>query len=246
MNKIFYYELKRMISGRIYLGMLVINALSAWYVLTTDIIAGIAYTAPFSAWSYGAYLGKVMPVAILTVLLLLSGYYGKKQKKVEVLTMTAPVSPAKQMMIRTAVLAVCFAVILALTTGISMVFYIRFFRFHDFFAFVLPSLFVIVPCFVFTVGLGQLLGRFHQSLVFVLILLVFLAGFSGIYSFGMFDFFGTDYFCYYPLTLPVNADGEPDFAIHAGFGIIRLLYFLAGIVFFIMAVRFSKHKSRKA
>lgn len=244
MNKIFFYELKRMIFCRLFLVMLVINALFAWYVLTTDIIAGIAYTAPFSLWSYGAYLGKVLPLAILTILLLLSGYCGKKQKKVEELTMAAPVSPAKQMLIREAVLAACFVVLCLLLTGISLIFYVRFFRFHNFFHFALPSLLLIMPCFVFATGLGQLLGRFHQGLVFVLILLVFVVGFSGIYN--VFDFFGAGYFTYYPLTLPVNTDGEPDFAVDTLFAIVRVLYFLAGTAFFVIAVRLSGQKSKKA
>lgn len=244
MNKIFYYELKRMIFNRLFLGMFVVNGVFAWYVLTTDIIAGIAYTAPFSSWSYGTYLGKVMPISILTILLLLSGYHGKKQKQVEILTMTTPVSPAKQMLIQTAVLTVCFAVLCILITGISTIFYIRFFQLSEFADFILPSLLLILPCFVFSVGLGQLLGRFHQVLIFVLVLIVFAVGFCGIQN--VFDFFGSGYFSSYPLTLPVNADGEPDFAVDILFGIIRLLYFFIGIAFFSITIKLLNRKSRKA
>jgi len=244
LNKIFYYELKRMIFNRLFLGMFIVNGIFDWYILTADIITGIAYTAPFSSWSYGTYLGKAMPIAILTILLLLSGYHGKKQKQIEVLTMTTPVSPTKQMLIQTAVLTACFALLCILTIGISTFFYIRFFQFSELSAFILPSLLLILPCFVFSVGLGQLLGRLHQGLIFVFMLIVFVIGTCSIQN--VFDFFGSGYFSFYPLTLPINIDGEPDFAVDIVFGIIRLLYFLLGMVFFCIAIQLIKRKPRRA
>ena len=80
MNRVFYYELKRLIFSRTFIGLFIVNGVFAWYLLTSDIIAGVACTAPFSAWSFGAYLGKVMPICILAVLFLLSCYYSKKKK----------------------------------------------------------------------------------------------------------------------------------------------------------------------
>lgn len=226
MSKIFFYELKRVLANWLFLTMLVVNGIFAWYVLSTDIIVGIAYTAPFSVWSFCAYTGKVMLLSVITTLLMLSGYYGKKQKQVEILTSSTPVTPALLLWIRSAVLAVCFLLMYAVAAILAAVFYIRFFRFYDFGAFLLPALLIIVPCFVCSVGLGHLLGRLHRSLVYLLVVAAFAASMS---IAKVFDFFGAGYFQIFPLTLPTNSDGEPDFFLNPVWLTVRLLYLFAGL-----------------
>ena len=84
--KILCYELRRTLLNRLFPGLLLVNGLYAWFLLSYDIVLGTAYTAPFSVWSYCTYLGKTLPVAAVTVLLLLSNYYSRKQKQIEELT----------------------------------------------------------------------------------------------------------------------------------------------------------------
>lgn len=244
MNRIFYYELKRLIINKIFIGLLLVNGVYAWYLLTTDIIAGIAYTAPFSAWSFGAYLGKVMPFSILTVLFLLSFYYSKKQKSVEILTEQTPISPGQFLIIRSTALLVCFLIISILAIGISLFFYIHFWEYHKFTGFLLPALFILPPCFVFAVGIGQLAGRIHQALLYLLMLAAFAVSFSDFN--GAFDFFGAGYFSSYPLSLPFDAFGEPAFEVSMEFFTARLIYFTGGIVLFIISISISGKKAKKA
>lgn len=241
MNKIFYYELKRLIFNKIFIGLLIVNGVYAWYLLTTDIIAGIAYTAPFSAWSFGAYLGKVMPFSILTILFLLSFYYSKKQKSVETLTAQTPISPAQFLMIRSAALLVCFLLICILVVGLSLFFYIRFFDFHKFFDFLLPAVLILPSCFAFAVGIGWLAGRIHQAVLYLLMLIAFAASFSNIG--GAFDFFGAGYFGSYPLSLPVDSFGEPAFDVGAAFYAARLMYFTGGVILFMISISISGKKA---
>lgn len=206
--------------------MLAVNAVYAWYILTTDIIEGIAYTAPFSVWSNCAFIGKTLPIAIITVLLIQAGYYGKQQKRVEILTTAAPMTYAQTLMIRTAVLGVCFLTICLVDGLLGAVFFAAFFGYYGFGAFILPALLEIIPCFVFAVGIGHLAGRLHGGLIYALLPAVFVAGFPG--SAGAFDLFGGGFFSSYPLTLPVGADGEPEFAINFVWLIARLIYLAAG------------------
>ncbi len=244
MNRIFYYELKRLICNKIFVGLFIVNGVLAWYLLTRDIIAGIAYTAPFSAWSFGAYLGKVMPFCILAILFLLSFYYSKKQKSVETLTAQTPVSPGQFLAIRIAVLFVCFLLICMLIIGLSIFFYIRFFDRYPFFDFLLPTVLILPPCFVFSTGIGLLAGRIHQNLLYFLMLVAFVLGFSNISSF--FDFFGAGYFVSAPLSLAVDAFGEPAFHISLPFYLARFLYFAGGIMLIMINVRLLEKKARKA
>lgn len=206
--------------------MLIVNAVFAWYILTTDIIAGIAYTAPFSVWSSCAYIGKTLPLSIIIVLLLQAGYYGKQQKRVEILTSSAPITHARTLLIRTAALGVCFIVVCLVDVILGTVFYAAFFGYYDFGTFILPALLEIIPCFFFIVGIGHLAGRIHQGLVYALLPIVFVVGFIG--TSGAFDLFGGGFFSSYPLTLPVNSDGEPNFAFNAVWIIARVVYLTLG------------------
>lgn len=226
MTKVFGYELKRLLTSELFIAMLAVNAVFAWYVLTTEIIEGIAYTAPFSLWSSCAYIGKTLPIAIITVLLLLAGYYGKHQKRVEVLTASAPMTYAQTLLIRTAVLGVCFLIICLVDGLLGAAFSAVFFGYYDFGAFIFPALLEIIPCFVFTAGIGHLAGRLHCSLIYALLPAVFIAGFVGVT--GAFDLFGGGFFSTYPLTLPVGFDGEPEFTINFVWMLARLLYLAIG------------------
>ncbi len=227
MTKVFGYELKRLLTSGLFLAMLAVNAVFAWYILTTEIIEGIAYTAPFSVWSSCAYIGKTLPISIITVLLIQAGYYGKQQKRVEILTSATPISYAQTVLIRTAVLSVCFFIIYLVIGLLGAIFYAAFFGYYGFGAFILPALLEMIPCFLFAVGVGHLAGRLHCSLIYALLPVVFIVGFVGGVS-GAFDLFGGGFFSTYPLTLPVMPDGDPAFVVNSVWLLARMIYLLAG------------------
>ncbi len=219
-----------MLTSGLYIAMLAVNTVFAWYALTTEVIGGIAYTAPFSVWSSCAYIGETLPIAIITILLLQAGYYGKQQERVEIITSAAPMTYAQTMMIRTAVLGICFLVICLVDSLLGAVFFAAFFGYYGFGAFILPALLEIIPCFVFTVGIGHLAGRLHCSLVYALLPAVFITGFVAVP--GAFDLFGGGFFSSYPLTLPVGADGKPEFAFNSVWLLARLIYLILGAAMF--------------
>ncbi len=244
MHKIWKYECRRLIWNKYFIGLLFINGLYAWYILTTDIVAGVAYTAPFSPWSFGAYLGKVLPISILTVFFLLTFFYSKKEKQVQVLTSAVPLSPIHFALIRSGAVAVCFILISTLLMGLGFCFYVSFFDYWNFAALLYPALLILPPCFVFALGIGLLAGRMHSGLLYALMLIALAVGLSGLS--GAFDFFGAGYFSTYPMALPVVADGEPVFAVGAGFWIARGLYLAIGGLLFAIGIRASLRKARKA
>ncbi len=227
MTKVFFYELKRLITSRLFIAMLAVNAVFAWYILITEIIEGIAFTAPFSVWSCCVYIGKTLPLSIITILLLQAGYYGKRQKYAEILIFATPMTYIQSVLIRTAVLGVCFLMICLVESVLGAIFFAMFFSYYDFGVFVIPILLEIVPCFVFVTGIGHLAGRIHQGLIYVLLPIVFIVGFMGIA--GAFDLFGGGFFSAYPLTLPVNVDGEPDFTISFVWLFARFVYLFLGM-----------------
>jgi hypothetical protein len=169
-----------------------------------------------------------MPISILTVMFLLSLYYSKKEKHTQTLTSATPVSQSFYLLIRSAAVAVCFLIICTVIIALSFYFYIVSFDYRNFAAFAVPALLILPPCFIFALGLGHLAGGVHLSLLYILMLVSLAFVFVG--NGGSFDFFGAGYFNSYPLTLPAGADGEPSFALSAGFQTARVIYFLLGVV----------------
>lgn len=240
MKKVFCYELRRVLFSWLFLAMLVVNGMYAWYVLTSEIISGVAHTAPFSVWSYCTYIGEAMPMGMITVLLLLAGYYGKKQKQAEILLSAAPVTPAQHLVLRSLVLGVCFLVVCAVIMIAAAVFYISFFQYSDYAVFLLPACLLIIPCFSFMLGLGHLLGRLHQGFVYLL------AGLASLIRLAAADYkwdlFCAGYFSGYPLTLAPGESGEPGFYMQPAWVAFRILYFLLGMGFLFLSVHCARRK----
>lgn len=244
MNKIFRYELRRLIWNKYFIGLLVINCIYAWYILTTETIAGVAYTAPFSLWSFGAYLASVLPLSVITVLFLLSAYYSKKEKQVEILTTATPVNKAHYALVRNGAVTVCFLIISTIMFILGIYFYISYFDYGNFILYLLPFVMLVLPCLLFTLGIGHLAGRIHQGLLYVLMVIALVLGF--VRFSGNFDFFGYWYFGSYPLSLPVGADGEPTFTVTTGFWAARLIYLAVGGILLTLGINAGQRKARKA
>lgn len=240
LRRILKYELRRLIWNKIFIGLLFINGVYSWYILSTDTIKGTAYTAPFSQWSFGTYLASVMPLAVLTMLFLVSIYYSKQEKQVEVLTTATPINPIHYALVRSGVIAIGFLIICMVLFGLSLFFYISVFNYWDFTPFILPTLMILLPCFFFSLGVGYIAGRIHPRLLYVLMLVALIIGFAG--NGGDFDFFGHGYFSSYPLTLPIGSNGEPAFVVSAGFGIARVLYLVVGVILLTISLSVYRRK----
>jgi len=238
--KILKYELRRLLLNKFFVSLLVINGLFAWYTLASDTVAGIAFTAPFSSWSFGAYLSSVMPMIIITVLFLLTFYHSRKEKQVEILTAATPVDAFRYMLIRNTAVTLGFLALCFLVIGLSFYFYAAYFDFWNYSTFVIPAIVTVVPCFVFIVGAGHCVGRIHPGLLYFLMLVSFAMNFVQIP--GEFDLFGGGYYTSAPLTLPAAMDGEPAFMLSAAFLAARALYLIIGVVLFVVSIRLEKRK----
>ena len=238
MNKIFAYELRRILFNKFFVGLLVLNGVFAWFILTSDTIAGTSFTAPFSPWSFGMYLSSLMPMALLTVLFLLASFYSKKEKQVAVLTGATSVNPVRYALVRMAAVAVGFSCLCFLFGGLSIYFYAAYFDYWNYALFFLPAVLTIFPCFIFAMGFGNLIARVHVKYLYAFMFVVLAASFIQIPD--AFDFFGGRFFSNYPLSLQVAADGEPVFSLSAAFLFARVFYLIAGGALFILSIRKKK------
>lgn len=241
MGKILKYELRRLLLNKFFIGLLAINGLFAWYTLTSDTIAGVAYTAPFSPWSFAAYLASVMPLSILTVLFLLTFFHSKNEKRVELLTATTPMNAVHFALIRVTAVVLGLLIIMLLVVCLNFCFCAAFFGFRHYAAFVAPAIVTVLPCFVFVVGLGYWAGHKHPGLLYALMLLSLVMNFVRVP--GAFDFYGGGYYASSPLSLPPGADGEPAFMLSPAFLAARAFYLVVGGILLVVSIRRNRRKT---
>ena len=199
MGKIFRYECRRLLWNKFFIGLAVVLLLYGAFVLHAVTILGVARTAPFSPWSFGDFLSRMLPLLWIGMLFFLTFYTSPKARRAAALTDAAPMPR------RTYALARCAA---ALTGGVLLtllcmaeaaVFYGRMFNWYSWGSLLLPALVTLLPALVFALGSGWLLGRRRSWLVYVWMAVPFLlAALPLPEALGLWN---GSFFAAYPLTL---------------------------------------------
>ena len=224
--KILRYEMKRILLGRLFPTMLICNLLYAFIWMRQNGIAGIGGTAPFSYWTYLAFCGAMLPPALLTVLLLQANYYSAKQQKADILPLASACTERALMLVRLLALTCCFLVVFILEFAVYVQPCLQYFGKTEVLIYWLTGLLHMLPAVVLALALGGLTGKLKGKLIYVLAVLLFAV--SMIQFAEPFDLFGYKYFSEFPLTLPVGANGEPDFSVNPVWIGTRFLYLASG------------------
>lgn len=240
MNKLFKYELRRLLINKFFFGLLAVAALYGWHLMRDVVILGVSNTAPFSGWSYGTFLASVLPILLVAMLFFVSFLYSDQERKVRTLTEATPIDPVRFGFLRCGAMIVGFLLIAVVPVGLSLWFYAVNFRFTNFGGFVLPAMITLVPAMIFTLGLGMAAGRLRPSLVYVLMLVVLLLGYFPL-PYAV-DLFGSNFFQGFPLKIPMGADMEPAFTVPAGVWIGKISYMLIGIVLAWVGLRDARRR----
>ena len=167
MHKLFFYECRRLLGNKFFLGILLILLLYGWQVLDQATLPGVAHTAPFSPWSFGDYLSRMLPLLWIGALFFLTFFTSEKARRVTVLTDASPMPPRRFGLIRcAAALAGCALLALACLAE-AAVFYEWYFGWHGWGELLLPALVTLVPSLVFALGSGWLLGQTNPKLIYI-------------------------------------------------------------------------------
>ncbi|MEC0168822.1 hypothetical protein [Paenibacillus graminis] len=234
MMRIFKYDLYRMLWNKFFVGLGIITVLYSYQLMAGEIVLGIANTAPYSGWSYGMFLAKMLPVLLLSLLFFISFLYSGKEQRVREIINSAPFDPRRLGLLRCGAMIIGFLCITLISIIVSMWFYAIYFKFADLSQLLLPILITILPAMLFILGLGIAAGRIHRSLLYALMFLILL--FSLIPLPYAFDLFGTTIYQAIPPTLPLGVDGEPAFVIPASVWIGKVVYSLIGIILLILGL----------
>ena len=230
MVKIFRYECKRLLWNKFFFGILAVTLFYGWQVLTGASILGVSHTAPFSPWTFGDYLSRLLPLLWIGVLFFLTFFTSGAERRAAVLTAATPVRPWQYALARlgaalTGTVLQSLAVLL-----LSAVFYARMFRWYSWGSLFLPAAISLIPALVFALGSGWLLGRLRPWLLYVWMLVspVCLA-LPLPESLGLWN---GRLFAQYPLTLGTL---DPAFTLPAAVLFVQFVLLASGVV--LLAVR---------
>ncbi len=221
MIKLFFYELRRLLLNKFFIGLLFIAGFFSYYVLSGEVILGVGYTAPFSGWSYGWFLSQILPLLMIALLFLVSFLFTKQEKQVQTIIAATPVNPAAYLLTRCLAMLTGLAVITAVIIAESLIFYKILFRFTSFGDFLMPVIVTIIPATLLTLGTGLIAGRLNLNVLYCLMLLLLFVNPMHI------DIFGSNFYSSYPASLTVN---DPPFILPVSFLTGRVIFAAAGII----------------
>jgi len=172
--KIFRYELRRLLFNKLFFGILAVSLAYGWLTLTSVTVLGTANTAPFSPWSFGEYLSRLLPMICLGELFFLSFFTSRQERRAAAITRAAPVSRRKYAAVRCGAVLAGTAVLALCIVGLCWGFYFRLFGWTGFVDLLAPLVLTLLPAVVFCLGCGWALGRIHPARVYGLMAVVFL------------------------------------------------------------------------
>ena len=238
MGKIFRYECRRLLWNKFFIGLAVVLLLYGALVLHAVTILGVSNTAPFSPWSFGDYLSRMLPLLWIGMLFFLTFYTSPKARRAAVLMDTTPMPPKQYAWVRCAAALTGGVLLSLLCMGEAAVFYGRMFHWYGWGSLLLPALTVLLPALVFALGSGWLLGRLRTWLVYVWMAVPFLLAALPLPE--VLSLWNGRFFTAYPLTLGTL---DPAFALPAGAAAAQVVLLAVGAA--LLAAGGSRRKAMR-
>lgn len=240
MNKILGYELRRLLWSRMFLGLLGVSILYGWQLLRGEIILGVANTAPFSPWSFGSYLSRMLPLLSLSLLFFLWNQHSQGARGVKPLTAATPIEPGRYLLLRSAAVLLAWLLMALFVMGLGLGFLLALF-YGDVpcASLLVTSVITLLPPMVFLLGVGSLLGGIHRPLLLPLMVLALGAGLLPLPA--AIDLYGTAFFLEYPLTLGVL---DPALSIPPAVVGGKLVFTLLGAACCVRSITMDGHAGR--
>lgn len=167
MRKIFLYECKRLLWNKFFAGLVLVLLFYGWQVLRRVTILGVSHTAPFSPWSFGDFLSRMLPLLWIGALFFLTFFTSEKARRAAVLTDAAPLPPRRYALARCAAALTGTALLALACISEAACFYGIYFGWYGWSGLVFPTLVTLVPPLVFALGSGWLLGMLRPWLLYV-------------------------------------------------------------------------------
>ena len=229
MGKIYRYECRRLLWNQFFAGLAAVLLCYGALVLRGVTILGVSHTAPFSPWSFGDYLSRMLPLLWIGALFFLTFFTSPKARRTAALTDAAPMRPARFALARCAA-AFTGTVILALLCIVeAAVFYGRMFGWYSWGSLAFPALATLLPPLVFALGSGWLLGRLRPWLLYIWMPLPLLLAVLPLPdTLGLWN---GNFFTDYPLTLTTL---DPAFVLPGDVVVAQIVQLATGVVLLVI------------
>ena len=232
MTKIFSCECRRLLCNKFFIGLLAVLLFYAGQVFYLAVLPGVAHTAPFSPWSFGVYLGRLLPLLWVGALFFLTFFTSARERRAAVLTAATPADPRRYALTRCAAALVGTALLCLAVLALAAVCYARLFGWYGWGTLVLPTLVTLAPPLVFALGSGWRLGELRPWLLYVWMALPFvLSALPLPQALGLWD---GGFFASYPLTLDTL---DPAFSLPAAAWLAQGLTLALGLLLLALPAR---------
>ena len=225
MRNIFLYECKRLLWNKFFFGLLLVLLFYGWQVLTGATILGVSHTAPFSPWSFGDYLSRMLPLLWIGSLFFLTFFTSGKARRAAVLTDAAPMEPRRYALARCGAALAGTALLALAALAEAAVFYGWYFGWYGWIELIAPALVTLFPPLAFALGSGWLLGRVRPWLLYVWMPLPFVLSLLPLPE--ELELWNGSFFTQYPLTMGTL---DPAFSLPAGVLLVQCALLAAGVV----------------
>lgn len=174
MSKIFRYELHRLLWNKVFFAILAVCLAYGYLTLSGEIILGVSHTAPFSPWSFGYYLSRLLPVICLGELFFVSFFTSRHERRVAELTGAAPADMRSYALVRCCSVLLGTLILAASVIALAGAFFYHLFHWSDFTSWLLPAAVALIAPLALCLSLGWTLGRICPALVYAVMALPFL------------------------------------------------------------------------
>ena len=238
MNKIFRYELRRLLWNKLFFGILLVSLGYGWLTLTGSVVRGVAHTAPFSPWSFGYYLSQALPLICLGELFFLAFFFSKEERLLRPLTQATPIRQRRYAALRCGAVLTATAILCLCLAALAVGFYVSLFGWVDYGELILPALLTLIPPIVFCLGTGMMLSRFNHTLIYALMAAVILLTVLPLPSAINFSLSG--FFSQFPLTMGTL---DPAFQIPSWLAIHQISLTVLGAFLAVFAANVQRNSS---
>ena len=232
MTKIFRCECRRLLCNKFFIGLLAVLLFYAGQVFCLTVLPGVSHTAPFSPWSFGVYLGRLLPLLWVGALFFLTFFTSARERRAAVLTAATPADPRRYALTRCAAALVGTALLCLAALALAAGCYARLFGWYGWGSLVLPTLVTLAPPLVFALGSGWRLGEVRPWLLYVWMALSFVLSVLPLpQALGLWD---GSFFAGYPLTLDAL---DPAFSMPASAWLAQGLTLALGLLLLALPAR---------
>lgn len=159
-NKIFVYEIRRMLFSREYLLLTLALLAYSLFLIRSRVMFGTGYTAPFSQWTFSDYVSSTMVLALILLVAMCSKLFTETEIQASSILRSTPTSYGVYRALRLASITLLYMVSVGLSAGACYIYYVSVFGETNWLPLAGVWGLLVVPSSLFVLGITLFAGSF--------------------------------------------------------------------------------------